>query len=193
MHTDTALLDLENEFFDSMLVVEPAEAVGYWWVLCECNEAFVFSTEELLDGATCPPCSMPDVIDLAALEAQLPVFEFGHLDTSWMKDALCAEIGHHPFFPEQGEMGTSAREICGRCEVVDECLEWALESFDAWAFLGGTSPSERAEMRREAGISRPAKEPKPKPKPSLRGLGSGVRMGVVTGSVVGGAVVGRAS
>lgn len=45
----------------------------------------------------------------------------------WMDDALCAQIGGDVMFPEHGSQGKPQKEICGRCSVRAECLEWALQ------------------------------------------------------------------
>lgn len=176
-----SLIDLENERFGTMLVVGPAEAAGYWWLLCECNEAFAFSTEELAAGATCPPCSMPEVIDLR--EGQTPTYQFAHLPTEWMRDAACA-TSQLDFTPDSEAEMAQALEFCGTCPVKDECLNWALESFDNWAVLGGTTPDQRAAMRKELGIKRPRRKLKRRGLP--RGWGSGVRHGTLVTTARGG-------
>lgn len=66
----------------------------------------------------------------------------------WTQDALCAEIGVEPYFNNFGR----AKASCLTCPVINECLEWAL-SFDEWTdqhgIFGGTTPSERKQLRRE--------------------------------------------
>lgn len=50
------------------------------------------------------------------------------------------------FFPEQGERATEARKICGRCDHRAECLNWALDTGQAFGIWGGKSPDERFEL-----------------------------------------------
>lgn len=68
----------------------------------------------------------------------------------WMDDALCAETDPDAFFPEKGEATRPAKRICGRCEVRQECLAYALETVQEHGVWGGYSTHERQEMRREA-------------------------------------------
>lgn len=72
----------------------------------------------------------------------------------WMNDALCAEIGVDPFFPESHENHQQAVQICRRCPVQTECLEHALklEQSDAWNVLGiwgGLTPRQRRSLLRD--------------------------------------------
>jgi WhiB family redox-sensing transcriptional regulator len=41
-----------------------------------------------------------------------------------------------------------ARAVCAGCEVIAECLEWALRKGDTHHIYGGTAPWERARMIR---------------------------------------------
>lgn len=63
---------------------------------------------------------------------------------------LCREVGVQLFYPEDGGSGTDiymlARTICNRCEVRQECLEWALRHED-WGMWGGLTPVERKRLR----------------------------------------------
>lgn len=78
-----------------------------------------------------------------------------HLEVpAWTRDALCAEVGVDLFFADGVGDQTSrlAKQVCAKCPVKTECLEWAL-SFDAWddkdGVFGGTVPTERRALRRE--------------------------------------------
>lgn len=66
----------------------------------------------------------------------------------WMDDAACTEIGPEFWFPELGESSGVARTICGRCPVVNQCLEFALGNDIRHGIWGNTSPVERAALRR---------------------------------------------
>jgi hypothetical protein len=51
---------------------------------------------------------------------------------AWQTQAACRGMGTSIFFPERDDNGDisldPAREVCGRCEVVSECLDYALEA-----------------------------------------------------------------
>ncbi|MEV5437057.1 WhiB family transcriptional regulator [Streptomyces sp. NPDC052682] len=79
----------------------------------------------------------------------------------WLRRAAC--VGEDPelFFP----VGTSgpalrdiaaAKSVCSRCEVVTDCLSYALGSGQASGVWGGTCEEERVELLRtcRAGTSR---------------------------------------
>lgn len=71
----------------------------------------------------------------------------------WRQKAAC--IGEDPelFFPvgttgpalEQAER---AKAICQRCDVINECLQWALDTNQDAGVWGGTSEEERRALRR---------------------------------------------
>lgn len=71
---------------------------------------------------------------------------------------LCAEIGPLPFFPDPDETGVrdtatlamqAAKRLCGRCDHVRECLEWALTTGETHGIWGGTSPAERKSLKKK--------------------------------------------
>lgn len=71
----------------------------------------------------------------------------------WQALAACHDTPTAGFYPD-GPGDTrhlAAKRICRECPVVDECLEWALDTGDAWAVLGGTTPDERRPMLRARG------------------------------------------
>ena len=53
------------------------------------------------------------------------------------------------FFPEKGGSTREAKKVCRGCEVVGECLEYALEHDERFGIWGGLSERER--RRLEAG------------------------------------------
>ena len=71
----------------------------------------------------------------------------------WRDRATC--LGEDPelFFPT-GSTGRAlvqieeARAICQRCEVVDTCLDWAIESGQRAGVCGGLSDAEREALQR---------------------------------------------
>ena len=70
----------------------------------------------------------------------------------WQADAKCAELpirrSDAMFFPERGGSSKAAREMCARCPVRPECLEYALENKEMHGIWGGTSEGERRKLRR---------------------------------------------
>lgn len=73
----------------------------------------------------------------------------------WTRDALCAEVGVEMFFPSRDTAwldAPAAKQICARCPVRAECLEWALtfaSDKDQDGVFGGTSPRERHRLRQQ--------------------------------------------
>lgn len=76
-----------------------------------------------------------------------------HLQYEWMTAALCAEIGHQPFYPEREQPNGRADHrpaltICARCPVQLDCLRHALEHDERYGVWGGTTEDQRAQMRK---------------------------------------------
>jgi WhiB family transcriptional regulator, redox-sensing transcriptional regulator len=71
----------------------------------------------------------------------------------WRHVAACREEDPELFFPI-GTTGPAllqieqAKGVCGRCTVVDDCLEWALESGQDSGVWGGLSEDERRALKR---------------------------------------------
>ncbi len=72
-------------------------------------------------------------------------------ETAWMMRAACAGIRDPDlFFPESTAESAyaPARDVCDRCPVAGDCLDYALahgENFGVW---GGLTPPERRRLRR---------------------------------------------
>jgi WhiB family redox-sensing transcriptional regulator len=68
-------------------------------------------------------------------------------DVSWMADALCAQTDPDLFLPDgQGtNNATAAKKICAQCDVIEQCLAWALAT-GAEGTLGGMSEKERKKI-----------------------------------------------
>lgn len=62
-------------------------------------------------------------------------------------DIACRGEDPRIFFPEPGRTIDRARAICGRCNHRQECLDWALDTEQAFGVWGGTSPEERHRLR----------------------------------------------
>ena len=70
------------------------------------------------------------------------------------EDAGCSGIGESVFFLGAGESKTynpMLREICGRCEILEDCRNWAV-AHEKYGFQGGMSGYERKIYREKHGI-----------------------------------------
>lgn len=61
--------------------------------------------------------------------------------------ALCAETDPEAFYPETGDHGHAALEICRRCPVRDACLTYALENDERFGIWGGTTALQRRRLK----------------------------------------------
>lgn len=68
---------------------------------------------------------------------------------NWMDDALCREVGPEVFFPDPEMQSRAALEICRRCDVEIECLDYALRIGPVSGIWGGTTETERRRMKRK--------------------------------------------
>jgi WhiB family redox-sensing transcriptional regulator len=59
----------------------------------------------------------------------------------WAQDALCAQVDPNTFFPDKGDTETTkrAKAVCARCNVVEQCLEYALRTNQRHGVWGGQS------------------------------------------------------
>ena len=71
----------------------------------------------------------------------------------WRDHARCLDEDPDLFFPI-GSTGPAvvqanrAKEVCRRCPVIHDCLEWALSNYQDAGVWGGTTEEERRIMRR---------------------------------------------
>ena len=65
-----------------------------------------------------------------------------------MADGLCLEYPELTWFPERGQSSAPVMQVCGRCLVHRECLEYALADPDLMGVWGGTSHRERMRIQR---------------------------------------------
>lgn len=72
----------------------------------------------------------------------------------WQARAVCRDLPHLDFFPEQSKsraVPMRIREACTSCPVQDACLDLALsfpEIEDQDGIFGGLNPSQRGEIRK---------------------------------------------
>lgn len=67
----------------------------------------------------------------------------------WADDALCAQVGVDLFFPDPTDTYV-AKRICQRCDVMAECLEWALRveegEPESYGIYGGLAARQRRKI-----------------------------------------------
>lgn len=64
-------------------------------------------------------------------------------EQEWQERALCAQTDAEAFFPVKGGSTREAKQVCGRCDVASECLEYALRNQERFGIWGGRSERER--------------------------------------------------
>jgi len=67
-------------------------------------------------------------------------------DLNWRDAALCAQADPETFFPEKGGSTRPAKQVCARCPVKAECLEYALATDQGFGVWGGMSERERRRL-----------------------------------------------
>ncbi len=63
--------------------------------------------------------------------------------------AACAEIGGDDWFPEIGGSTREIKRVCSTCEIVEQCLLWALDNKELFGVWGGLTLRERNKLRRQ--------------------------------------------
>ena len=85
-----------------------------------------------------------------------PVMFLSHIPTGLtppsLPDALCRAEGQDPdlWHSDNGNRAgaEAAKAICMRCPARARCLQWALDANEEYGVWGGTTPAERAALRR---------------------------------------------
>lgn len=68
-------------------------------------------------------------------------------ENDWRQKAECLDADPDIFFPEAGSNGIAAKRICSRCEVKQECLDYAMVNRIDDGVWGGTAAVERERLR----------------------------------------------
>ena len=73
------------------------------------------------------------------------------MSTHWMGDARCTDTDPELWFPELDSLWRvrEAKNICEKCSVKKECLEYALVNGFKEGIWGGLSPTERNRVLKE--------------------------------------------
>jgi WhiB family redox-sensing transcriptional regulator len=61
----------------------------------------------------------------------------------WVERGVCAQIGGDVWYPEIGESKVTAKRMCARCDVIQQCAEYAIKTRQQEGVWGGMSPRER--------------------------------------------------
>lgn len=82
-----------------------------------------------------------------------PTFKRDPSETWWIELGRCIDEDPELFFPVGSsrpalEQTARAIEVCMRCEVRGECLEWALDTCQDSGVWGGLGEEDRREIRR---------------------------------------------
>ena len=75
------------------------------------------------------------------------------VDTSglgWQERALCAQTDPESFYPEKGGSTREAKRVCMTCEVMGECLRFALDNNERFGVWGGLTERERRKLMERA-------------------------------------------
>lgn len=67
----------------------------------------------------------------------------------WADLALCPQTDPDLFYPEKGGSVREAKQVCARCPVRAECLEYALENDERFGIWGGESERDRRKLKKE--------------------------------------------
>jgi WhiB family transcriptional regulator, redox-sensing transcriptional regulator len=65
----------------------------------------------------------------------------------WRELAACRGMNLDMFFPERGESAEPARQVCARCPVREQCLDYAVSNGITGGIWGGMSERERRALR----------------------------------------------
>ena len=71
-------------------------------------------------------------------------------EAGWQERALCAQTDPESFFPEKGGSTREAKRVCMTCEVMGECLRFALDNNERFGVWGGLTERERRKLMERA-------------------------------------------
>ena len=67
---------------------------------------------------------------------------------NWFDDAQCEGTDSTVFFNVNYKKEQQAKAICRLCDVIDKCLEFAIDTKQPFGVWGGMTPAERRRLRR---------------------------------------------
>ncbi|WP_277754896.1 WhiB family transcriptional regulator [Pseudactinotalea terrae] len=71
----------------------------------------------------------------------------------WRDEAQCAQTDPEAFFPDKGGSTREAKMVCATCPVLQECLEWAIQTGETFGVWGGLTERERRAYARQHGLA----------------------------------------
>lgn len=77
-------------------------------------------------------------------------------DMAWAEHGACQGVDPALFFPERGASTREAKAVCARCEVREECLDYAMRHTERFGIWGGLSERERRRIRSQRARDRGA-------------------------------------
>ncbi|WP_419933202.1 WhiB family transcriptional regulator [Candidatus Poriferisodalis sp.] len=66
---------------------------------------------------------------------------------AWRERAACKDVDTNIFFIGPGKSPDTALAVCNRCEVKDECLQFALDNEEDFGIWGGLCADQRKKLR----------------------------------------------
>lgn len=85
-------------------------------------------------------------------------FDLSKADLAWHDDAACRDTDPDAFFPEPGpgarDAIATARRVCARCPVRQQCRDFADTQGEPFGIWGGATEQERRPARRITHINR---------------------------------------
>lgn len=73
----------------------------------------------------------------------------GYENPEWMERGRCRGIDPNLFYSTESEDIERAIGVCATCEVVDKCLDYALDTRQDHGVWGGTSEKDRRAIIKE--------------------------------------------
>lgn len=70
-------------------------------------------------------------------------------DSDWRARSACRDTDPEVFFPPAGSKGLAAKQVCWRCPVKSECLDYALADPYLIGVWGGTSDYQRKQWHNQ--------------------------------------------
>jgi WhiB family transcriptional regulator, redox-sensing transcriptional regulator len=70
------------------------------------------------------------------------------LNRDWVELSLCKKMDKNLFFPDSYSGVKKAKEICTKCPVSEQCLQYAITNDITYGVWGGLGETDRLRLRR---------------------------------------------
>lgn len=104
--------------------------------------------KQVSDGGHVPFTPLGVGTLLEVLQGDTGLFSEVESTMDWRNYALCAQTDPEAFFPEKGGSTRAAKKICARCDVGEECLDYALNHDERFGIWGGLSERQRRKLKK---------------------------------------------